>query len=105
MKDKGWLWICEVRSRFAGQAGASGGDGAEAPDDGDGGPGGSGAPSSWVMVSFTKALHQLGFKLAQRRVVNKMFVLLELQKVKPAAAGGTAAISWPALKGCVYRKR
>lgn len=102
MKDKGWLWICEVRSRFAGQANGSGG---VAADCNEGSPvSGGQAPPSWVMLGFTKALQRLGFRLARRRVVNKMFIVLELQKVK-ASPTVRGSVSWPALKGCVYRKR
>lgn len=100
LKSKGWLWICEVRSRFAGQSDAVGPSGKEGPSpEGSHKPGGA---SSWVMVNFTKALQQLGFRLQQRKVLNKMFVVFELRKDTPKGKG---SIEWPELKGCVYRKR
>ena len=57
LKDRGWLWICEVRSRFAGQA-----EGAATPAAGE-----KSAAGDWVMLAFTKCLQQLGFKLAQKK--------------------------------------
>ncbi len=97
LKDKGWLWICEVRSRFAGQA--AGAAGPQPTADGD-----AKTPASdWVMLSFTQCLQQLGFKLATKRVVNKMFVVLEARKQRAPTAAGD--IAWPALKGCVYKKQ
>lgn len=51
------------------------------------------------------ALKALGYKLVQQDAGNRMFVVWVLQKkgdVKPAAA---AAIKWPTLRACVYKKR
>lgn len=97
LKSKGWLWICEVRSRFAGQR-----DPASPGEEPDAQNGSAVASTSWIMLAFTKALQRLGFRLVQRKVINKMFVVFELQKTTPKGEGPA---EWPHLKGCVYRKR
>lgn len=55
LKPGGWLWICEVRSRFAGKAdgGSGGGSGQQPPSGNSGGGGGTG---DWVKLAFTRAL-------------------------------------------------
>lgn len=52
------------------------------------------------------ALKALGFKLVQQEASNRMFVVWVLQKkadVTPSSA--VAAIQWPTLRACVYKKR
>ena len=81
LKPGGWLWIAEVRSRFAPPEG-----GAE-----DFGP-------------FVAALAQLGFKLVKQDASNRMFVTMLLKK-QGGGGGGGGAIDWPPLRACVYKKR
>ena len=103
LRKGGWLWIAEVRSRFAGMVGddtaADGGNhgrqqGSEAQQKVD--------KSSWVNLAFQQAMRQLGFKLVNRDAGNKMFVIMQFRK-----GGQTPAesIRWPELKACVYKKR
>lgn len=78
--DSGYM--LQVRSRFA--------DGASGKED---------------FQPLLAALKSLGFKLVQQDAANRMFVAWVFQKkggVKPAAA---AAIDWPTLRACVYKKR
>ena len=103
LRKGGWLWIAEVRSRFAGMVGedgmtigsaegrAAGCDAQQRVD-----------KSSWVNLAFQHAMRQLGFKLVSRDAKNKMFVIMQFRKgAQPPAEG----IQWPQLKACVYRKR
>ena len=97
----GWLWIAEVRSRFAGMVGASeGGTRAGAVEEEEGKP--KMGKGEWVNLAFMEAMKKLGFKLASRDVANKMFVIMQFRKGKEAPAKG---ITWPELKACVYKKR
>ena len=112
LKPGGWLWICEVRSRFTGQSGDGGGGGGGGEQTGSqvsGGHGGSSGGTDtrggeWVKLAFTRALQKLGFKLAGSKVLNKMFVVFELRKGK-APAAAEADVYWPALKASVYKKQ
>jgi ribosomal RNA-processing protein 8 len=79
LKPGGWLWIAEVRSRFAPEGGAE------------------------DFRPFVKALGRLGFKLAKQDASNRMFVTMLLQKEGSGAGGG--GIEWPPLRACVYKKR
>lgn len=102
MKKGGWLWIAEVRSRFAGTI-----DAAEVgKDDGSGTGGDDEKPKmgkgEWVNLAFMEAMKQLGFKLASRDVSNRMFVIMQFRKAGTAPASD---IRWPELKACVYKKR
>jgi ribosomal RNA-processing protein 8 len=78
LRPGGRLWIAEVRSRFA--AGA-----AE-----DFGP-------------FLEALRALGFALERQDAGNTMFVVWELRK--RGAGAPRAALAWPALRACQYKRR
>ena len=105
LKPGGWLWICEVRSRFTGQ---SAGDGTtqngSAAAGGHDGSGSGTKGGEWVKLAFTRALQKLGFKVAGSRVLNKMFVVFELRKGK-GPAGAQADVQWPELKASVYKKQ
>ena len=79
LKDGGWLWIAEVRSRFA----RGGGDKED-------------------FAPFVEALRRLGFKLAKQDASTRMFVHMLLRKV---GGGGGGGINWPPLRACVYKKR
>jgi ribosomal RNA-processing protein 8 len=79
LKPGGWLWIAEVRSRFAAEAGRE-----------DFGP-------------FIEALRRLGFKLVKQDASNRMFVTMLLRK--KGEGGGGGGIKWPPLRACVYKKR
>lgn len=110
LKPGGWLWICEVRSRFTGQSAgdsSSTQNGSAAAEGHIGSGDGSGSGTrggEWVKLAFTRALQKLGFKVASSRVLNKMFVVFELRKGKaPAAAEGD--VQWPDLKASVYKKQ
>ena len=103
LRKGGWLWIAEVRSRFAGMVGhdisagggAHGGQRLSAADQ-------KVEKSSWVNLAFQQAMRQLGFKMESRDAGNKMFVIMQFRK------GGqtpTDDIQWPQLKACVYKKR
>ncbi|KAF6260220.1 methyltransferase-domain-containing protein [Scenedesmus sp. NREL 46B-D3] len=83
LKQGGWLWIAEVRSRFAAGGGGSGED----------------------FRPFLSCLQQLGFKLVKQEASSRMFVVFVLRKQQQAAAGAAATISWPPLKACLYKKR
>ena len=89
LRPGGWLWIAEVRSRFAQQGTAP--------------RGGSGSASADEAGAFIAALEQLGFKLKRRDMSNKMFAVFELQKRK--GDQGAAQIDWPELKPCMYKRR
>ena len=78
---RGYLWIAEVRSRFVPTGG-----------------------SVEDFAPFLSGLERLGFKLLKQDVRNKMFVVWVLQKVC-AEAGDTAAVEWPVLKPCIYKRR
>jgi ribosomal RNA-processing protein 8 len=79
LKAGGWLWIAEVRSRFAPEGGRE-----------DFGP-------------FIEALRGLGFKLVKQDASNRMFVTMLLRK--KGEGGGGGGIRWPQLRACVYKKR
>lgn len=103
MKKGGWLWIAEVRSRFAGTIDTA--EGFKHPDSG--GAGGDDekpkmGKGEWVNLAFMEAMKQLGFKLASRDVSNRMFVIMQFRKGTKAPAED---IRWPELKACVYKKR
>ena len=103
LRKGGWLWIAEVRSRFAGMVG----DDAVASGGSDGRQRGCKAQqkvekASWVNLAFQQAMRQLGFKLVNRDAGNKMFVIMQFQKGGHTPA---ASIQWPELKACVYKKR
>lgn len=88
LKPRGWLWIAEVRSRFA----AGGGERGERED----------------LRPFTRALAQLGFESVSTDASNKMFVLMVFRKAADGGGGGASsggAIRWPPLNACVYKKR
>jgi ribosomal RNA-processing protein 8 len=108
LKPGGWLWICEVRSRFTGQSDGGGSNtqpGSPPAGSHDGSGGGSSTKGGeWVKLAFTRALQKLGFKLAGSKVMNKMFVVFELRKGK-APAPPAAEVKWPALKASVYKKQ
>jgi hypothetical protein len=74
--------VVQVRSRFA--------DGATGKED---------------FRPLLAALQALGFKLKQQDAANKMFVVWVLQKRAAVKAAAAAAITWPALRACVYKKR
>ncbi|WIA22070.1 hypothetical protein OEZ85_004414 [Tetradesmus obliquus] len=81
LKQNGWLWIAEVRSRFGGSSGED-------------------------FKPFLRCLQQLGFKLVQQDASNRMFVVFVLKKQQAAAGAAAAAgLKWPLLKACVYKKR
>ena len=103
MRKGGWLWIAEVRSRFAGTVDAPSG-GLPAADSlvGEDGEKPKMAKAEWVNLAFQESMKQLGFKLASRDVANKMFVIMQFRKGNKEA---TTDISWPELKACVYKKR
>jgi ubiquinone/menaquinone biosynthesis C-methylase UbiE len=110
LKPGGWLWICEVRSRFTGQSAGdssstqNGSAAAEGHISNGDGSGSGTKGGEWVKLAFTRALQKLGFKVASSRVLNKMFVVFELRKGKgPAAA--QADVQWPELKASVYKKQ
>lgn len=107
LKPGGWLWICEVRSRFAGQ-GASPkqhpSSGVSGEDAKTGSRGGGSEAGEWIMLAFTRCLKRLGFKVSGSRVMNKMFVVFELRKGK-APPAAIEDLAWPALKGSVYKKQ
>ena len=61
---------------------------------------------------FLGCLARLGFKLLQQDASNRMFVVWVLRKQPGGNGGGggephavSAAIAWPALKACAYKKR
>ena len=102
MKKGGWLWIAEVRSRFAGTIDPAGAD--KHPDgsaEGDDEKPKMGK-GEWVNLAFMEAMKQLGFKLASRDVSNRMFVIMQFRRASTAPADD---IRWPELKACVYKKR
>ena len=119
LKPKGYLWIAEVRSRFAPQgdgddddeqAGSGSDDEAGAGGGGGRGRGGAGGGSE-DFRPFLACLKQLGLKLLSEDAHNKMFVVWVLQK-KPEGEGGRGkagakkgGIPWPPLKACMYKKR
>lgn len=106
MRKGGWLWIAEVRSRFAGTVDATSGGGNKLPAAdsvvGEDGEKPKMAKAEWVNLAFQESMKQLGFKLASRDVANKMFVIMQFRKGNKEA---TTDISWPELKACVYKKR
>jgi ribosomal RNA-processing protein 8 len=89
LKPGGWLWIAEVRSRFAREG--------EQED----------------FRPFVEALRKLGFKLSKQDVSNRMFVTMLFRKKGGGGeggggegdGGGAAGIKWPPLRACVYKKR
>lgn len=58
---------------------------------------------------FLACLKQLGFKLVDQDASNRMFVVMVLRKKGNAPAAlspaPAAALPWPALRACVYKKR
>lgn len=80
LKNNGWLWIAEVRSRFAREG--------EKED----------------FTPFLKALSCLGFKLVKQDASNRMFVTMLLRK-RGEAGGRAEGVEWPQLRACVYKKR
>lgn len=48
---------------------------------------------------------QLGFKLKGKDASNKMFVIFELQRERQVAPKQVAAVPWPELRPCVYKRR
>lgn len=87
LRPGAWLWIAEVRSRFADGAGSS--------------------QDQKEAAEFLGCLKRLGMQLKQQDASNKMFIVWELQKVPvPKGASSKAkSIDWPELKPCVYKKR
>lgn len=84
LKQKGFLVIAEVKSRFD--------------------PSNGGADQG----EFINALAKLGFRLQTLDTANKMFLLLFLQKGKvgePISKKKLASIDWPTLKACIYKRR
>ena len=99
LRPGAWLWIAEVRSRFA-SAAEDDPDGAAAPEDGGSGGGG-------VLEAFLRGLKQLGFRVRSRDESNRMFLALVLRKAKDddGKVREAASIRWPELKPCTYKKR
>lgn len=94
LRHKGWLWLAEVRSRFA-------------PGNGDGEGGGkaSGAKGTEDLAPFIKCLARLGYQVQSMDAKsNTMFFVAVLRKVNTPACE-PAAIKWPTLHACVYKKR
>lgn len=80
LKKGGWLWIAEVRSRFA----AADGGGED-------------------LRPFVGALGSLGFKAVKQDASNRMFVTMLLRK--EGGGGGGEGVVWPPLRACVYKRR
>lgn len=78
LRQKGQIWIAEVRSRFVDV------DGRE-----EYGP-------------FQKALRQAGIKVNTQDNSNQMFVVFEARKASKQAS---SAVHWPQLKACQYKRR
>lgn len=79
LKPKGQLWVAEVRSRFALA------DGSEDHE------------------AFCTALQQTGFKMLSKDISNKMFVVFVARKHRSTV--DVAAVRWPVLKPCQYKRR
>lgn len=79
----GWLWIAEVRSRFA-KADQDAGQGRQ--DD---------------FVDFLAALKSQGFQVTQQDASNTMFVVFVAKKAGQQAR----QVQWPPLKPCLYKRR
>ena len=103
LRKGGWLWIAEVRSRFAGMVSQDGAVNASSEGRAaDGEAQQKVDKSSWVNLAFQQAMRRLGFKLVSRDAGNKMFVIMQFRKgAQPPAED----IQWPQLKACVYRRR
>lgn len=79
LRPGGLLWIAEVRSRFVRSSGGSD-----------------------AFSKFVDALKQQGLNVIQQDSSNKMFVVFEAKKV---AKRCDAAVEWPELKPCLYKRR
>ena len=83
----GFLWVAEVRSRFADDSNNEEQTG----------------KSANVFGKFRTALKNLGFQVTEQDISNKMFVVFVAQKVKDRKA--SVAVQWPHLKPCIYKRR
>lgn len=105
LRPGGWLWIAEVRSRFAAGSSCSSG----ASKHGGGSKASGGSSSGEDFGPFLAALAQLGFKLVQQDASNRMFVVWVLKKQQQQQVGGNSSphqsLCWPALRACMYKKR
>ena len=79
VKHNGWIWIAEVRSRFANTQGQE------------------------DYAAFIAALQLAGLKIARQDTSNTMFVVFEAQKHIQSLSGAHEA--WPSLKACQYKRR
>ena len=79
LKPKGWLWVAEVRSRFADSSGKEN------------------------FVPFLECMRKLGFQCKSQSKDNKMFVVWVFRKSGDAAL--ETEVDWPVLKACVYKRR
>ncbi|CAA0820159.1 Ribosomal RNA-processing protein 8 [Striga hermonthica] len=79
LKNRGWLLIAEVKSRFD-------------PSTGGADP-----------YKFIKAISQLGFASVSEDFSNKMFILFYFKKKKEKQK--PKDIEWPELKPCLYKRR
>lgn len=80
LRQKGRLWIAEVRSRFADDSGQD-----------NYGP-------------FLAALQASGFHVTAQDTSNKMFVTFEASK-RSKNSERAPNVSWPVLKACQYKRR
>lgn len=80
LKEKGFLWIAEVRSRFV------------MPNS-----------SSEDFAPFISCLRNLGFDVVKCDTKNQMFVLWICQKQRSAPI--SQITTWPELKPCIYKRR
>lgn len=110
LQKRGQLIVAEVRSRFGGAHPddvtlGHGGSGSKGKGKGKGG-GKDVAPASDAagVTAFVNQLRAVGFKLLQKDVSNKMFVMLvfELARKSAAAQAPTDALE---LKACQYKRR
>ncbi|GLI65492.1 hypothetical protein VaNZ11_009028 [Volvox africanus] len=109
LRPKGWLWIAEVRSRFA--RGAADMHTAGSDDD-DGSHGEGKAAGDEDFQPFLSCLKSLGLRILSEDAGNKMFVVWVLRKGEVGKqqrngkrGGSSGIIPWPELKACMYKKR
>ena len=79
LRSGGYLWIAEVRSRFA-----------ESQQEDFG--------------RFVGAVKSVGYQLLNKNATNKMFVVFEFKKDQEGVQN-QSSISWPVLKPCLYKRR
>ena len=87
LRKDGFLWVAEVRSRFADDSSNEEQNGKLAD----------------VFGKFRTALKNLGLNVMQQDISNKMFVVFVAQKVSDRKA--RVAVQWPHLKPCIYKRR